>query len=101
VGGTTNPNLYPPTIETTYNNLGTQYVLIEWNDMAEAEEYEVYKAYSRDGSYTKLGTTSNTSYQYTVNNDTDWQETLYFKVKSVDSAGRTSGDSNIESESIY
>jgi len=101
VGGTTNPNLRPPQISLTYNNVGGSiYVRIEWSEASEASEYEVYKAYSRDGSYTKVGTTSNTSYRYNVNTSSDWNETLYFKVISVDSAGRKSGDSNIESQKI-
>ena len=100
VGGTTNPNLQPPQISLTYNNLGSIYVMIQWTEANEASEYEVYKAYSRDGSYTKVGTTSNTSYTYNVDTNADWNETLYFKVISVDSAGRKSGDSNIESQKI-
>ena len=51
-----------------------------WNAVAGANKYEVYRATSKNGSYTKMFTTSNLSY---TNTSAKAGTTYYYKVKAV------------------
>ena len=53
---------------------------LTWNAVAGASQYEVYRATSKNGSYTKMFTTSNLSY---TNTSAKAGTTYYCKVKAV------------------
>ena len=53
---------------------------LTWNAVAGASQYEVYRATSKNGSYTKMFTTSNLSY---TNTSAKAGTTYYYKVKAV------------------
>ena len=53
---------------------------LTWNAVAGANKYEVYRATSKNGSYTKMFTTSNLSY---TNTSAKAGTTYYYKVKAV------------------
>ncbi len=53
---------------------------IKWAAVAGASQYEVYRATSKNGSYTKMFTTSNLSY---TNTSAKAGTTYYYKVKAV------------------
>ena len=53
---------------------------IYWSAVAGASQYEVYRATSKNGSYTKMFTTSNLSY---TNTSAKAGTTYYYKVKAV------------------
>ena len=53
---------------------------LSWNAVAGASQYEVYRATSKNGSYTKMFTTSNLSY---TNTSAKAGTTYYYKVKAV------------------
>ena len=53
---------------------------LTWNAVAGASQYEVYRATSKNGTYTKMFTTSNLSY---TNTSAKAGTTYYYKVKAV------------------
>ena len=53
---------------------------LTWNAVTGAAKYEVYRATSKNGSYTKMFTTSNLSY---TNTSAKAGTTYYYKVKAV------------------
>ena len=53
---------------------------LTWNAVTGASQYEVYRATSKNGTYTKMFTTSNLSY---TNTSAKAGTTYYYKVKAV------------------
>ena len=66
-----------PSVKTTTSNGCPR---LTWNAVAGASQYEVYRATSKNGSYTKMFTTSNLSY---TNTSAKAGTTYYYKVKAV------------------
>ena len=68
-----------PTVKATYmGTTGKPY--IRWNAVANVSKYEVYRATSKDGTYTLLGTTTATNY---TDNKAGTGYTYYYKVKAI------------------
>ena len=67
------------------NEASTGYVKLSWNKVYGASKYEIWRATSKNGTYTKLYTTSYTSYR---NTSSKAGRTYYYKVKAI--AERTS-----------
>ena len=66
-----------PIVKITTSNGSPRLI---WNAVAGASQYEVYRATSKNGSYTKMFTTSNLSY---TNTSAKAGTTYYYKVKAV------------------
>ena len=66
-----------PSVKITTSNGSPR---LTWNAVAGANQYEVYRATSKNGSYTKMFTTSNLSY---TNTSAKAGTTYYYKVKAV------------------
>ncbi len=66
-----------PSVKITTSNGSPR---LTWNAVAGASKYEVYRATSKNGSYTKMFTTSNLSY---TNTSAKAGTTYYYKVKAV------------------
>ena len=66
-----------PVVKITTSNGSPR---LTWNAVAGASQYEVYRATSKNGSYTKMFTTSNLSY---TNTSAKAGTTYYYKVKAV------------------
>ena len=67
------------------NDAATGYVRLSWNEVYGAAKYEIWRADSKDGTYTKMYTTVYTSYK---NTSSKAGRTYYYKVKAI--AERTS-----------
>lgn len=68
------PKAYVSTVASTGKPLVT------WNEVEGADKYEVYRATSKNGSYQKMFTTTNTSY---TNTSAVAGKTYYYKVKAI------------------
>ena len=66
-----------PSVKITTSNGSPR---LTWNAVTGAAKYEVYRATSKNGSYTKMFTTSNLSY---TNTSAKAGTTYYYKVKAV------------------
>ena len=68
---------------------------LKWNAVTGAAKYEVYRARSKDGDYTKYSTTTGTSYTNTgyIENG----NTYYYKVRALDAKGTAGAWSSIVS----
>ena len=68
---------------------------LKWNAVTGAAKYEVYRARSKDGTYTKYSTTTGTSYTNTgyIENG----NTYYYKVRALDANGTAGAWSSIVS----
>ena len=66
-----------PSVKITTSNGSPK---LTWNAVAGASQYEVYRATSKNGSYTKMFTTSNLSY---TNTSAKAGTTYYYKVKAL------------------
>ena len=60
--------------------------MLTWNAVSGATSYKVYRATSRNGTYSLLGTVTTTSY---TNTGAKAGMTYYYKVKAVNSAGES------------
>ena len=68
-----------PTVKATYMGAsGKPY--IKWNAVANASKYEVYRATTKNGTYTLLGTTTATHY---TDNKAGSGYTYYYKVRAI------------------
>ena len=76
------------------NVSSTGKIKVSWNKVSGATKYEVYRATSKSGSYTKLTTTSKTS---VTNNSTTTGKTYYYKVRAVGASGNKSKFSSVVS----
>ena len=70
----------PRPVVTASNNAETGNVKLTWKAVEGAEAYEVYRATSESGSYTKMTATTNTTY---TNTSGDRGKTYYYKVKAI------------------
>ena len=68
---------------------------LKWNAVTGAAKYEVYRARSKDGTYTKYSTTTGTSYTNTSYIENG--NTYYYKVRALDANGRAGAWSSIVS----
>jgi fibronectin type 3 domain-containing protein len=68
-----------PTVKATYMG-ATGKPYIKWNAVANASKYEVYRATSKEGTYTLLGTTTATNY---TDNKAGTGYTYYYKVRAI------------------
>ena len=68
---------------------------LKWNAVTGAAKYEVYRALSKDGTYTKYSTTTGTSYTNTgyIENG----NTYYYKVRALDANGTAGAWSSVVS----
>ena len=68
---------------------------LKWNAVSGAAKYEVYRARSKDGDYTKYSTTTGTSYTNTgyIENG----NTYYYKVRALDANGTAGAWSSVVS----
>lgn len=69
--------------EITATAKATSYakVKVSWNKVAEADKYQVYRATSKNGNYTRISTTASTSINNTKNVKTG--KTYYYKVRAM------------------
>ena len=67
-----------PTVKVAATSAGKP--RLTWNAVAGASKYEVYRATSKNGTYTKMYTTSNKSY---TNTSAKAGKTYYYKVVAV------------------
>ena len=74
-------------VVTVSNNAATGKIVLTWNKVAGAEKYEVYRATSKNGTYTKLTTTTGTKL---TNTSAVAGTTYYYKVRAV--AGANKGE---------
>ena len=70
-----------PTV-TVSNVASTGKIKLSWNAVEGAAKYEVYRATSNDGTYTKITTVTGTS---VTNTKTDAGKTYYYKVRAIHS----------------
>ena len=63
---------------------------LTWNAVAGAGKYEVYRATSKNGTYTKMSTTTNRSY---TNTNARAGTTYYYKVKAISRVRSTANSS--------
>ena len=68
---------------------------LKWNAVSGAAKYEVYRARSKDGDYTKYSTVTGTS--YTNTSYIEDGNTYYYKVRALDAKGTAGAWSNIVS----
>ncbi len=91
--GEANPNYVEEPIPSISINAASGKPTLKWNAVDNAVKYEVYRATSKDGSYTKYYTTANTSY---TNTSAVPGTTYYYKVVAVNENGYTSEYSSIK-----
>ena len=65
---------------TLTNKESTGKIVISWDAVEGATKYEVYRATSKNGTYSCISTTSNTS---VTNTKTDAGKTYYYKVRAI------------------
>jgi fibronectin type 3 domain-containing protein len=63
---------------------------VAWGEVAEATSYRVYRAASASGTYTRIGTTDQTSY---LDSTALEGSTYYYRVTALDAAGNESAQS--------
>ena len=79
-------SIVSPVVKATYMGAsGKPY--IKWNTVANASQYEVYRATTKNGTYTLLGTTTATHY---TDNKAGSGYTYYYKVKALAANGAES-----------
>ena len=79
-------SIVSPVVKATYVGAsGKPY--IKWNAVANASQYEVYRATTKNGTYTLLGTTTATNY---TDNKAGSGYTYYYKVKALAANGAES-----------
>ena len=79
-------SIVPPVVKATYMGAsGKPY--LRWNAVADASQYEVYRATTKSGTYTLLGTTTATHY---TDNKAGSGYTYYYKVKALAANGAES-----------
>jgi len=78
--------LETPVIDLT-NVASSGKIKISWDEVANATKYEIYRATSKSGTYTKLKTTSNTYY---TDSKATVGKTYYYKVRAICSVSAAS-----------
>ena len=84
-------SLSAPTIAAS-NDEATGKPKISWSKVTGADKYELYRATSKSGTYTKIGSTTGTSI---INKSAVTGKQYYYKVKAVSNEGVVSSYSNI------
>lgn len=69
---------------TASNNSDTGKIVLKWDAVSGASQYEIWRATSSTGTYSKMYTTSSTSY---TNTSAAAGSTYYYKVRAIASAG--------------
>lgn len=95
-GGTSKPSV--PSGLSAYWDGPTSYpyVVLSWNSVSNATNYQIFRSSSASGSYSKIGDSSYSSYS---DNNVSIGKTYYYKVKATNSAG-TSDYSNYVSVTL-
>lgn len=83
--------LTAPDVKVT-NVASTGKIKLTWDKVDAAAKYKVYRATSKDGSYSLLKTTTSTSF---INTSTTAGKTYYYYVRSVSKSDEVSGKSNV------
>lgn len=85
-GGTTTIPSAPTGLTAQDNSTAEDcWVLLKWNSVSSATSYNIYRSTSSSGSYSKIGSSTYTSY----NDKTPREGANYYKVKAVNSAGES------------
>lgn len=79
---------------TVSNVVSTGKIKLTWSKVSGAEKYEIYRSTSKNGTYTKISTTTGTSF---TNSSVTVGKTYYYKVKAVSSKGVKSNYSSAKS----
>lgn len=85
-GSTTVPNAPTGVTATNSGTSSNPNVRISWNSVSTATSYKIYRSSSASGTYSQLGSTTNTYY----NDSNPMSGYNYYKVKAVNSAGESS-----------
>ena len=87
------PDFKPATPKiSSGNDAKTGYCTLSWSKVTGAAKYEVYRATSKTGKYTKMSTTTKTTY---TNTSSKAGTTYYYKVRAISAAGVAGGYSTI------
>ena len=81
-----NQKVSAPTLKVA-NVASTGKIKLSWNKISNATSYEIYRATSKTGTYTKLSTVTGTS---VINSKVDAGKTYYYKIRAVGSNGKSS-----------
>ena len=79
-------------VVTAGNNASTGKITLKWKAVKGATKYEIYRATSKNGTYTKLNTISGTSF---TNTSANAGYSYYYKVRAIDKNGVKSDFSKI------
>ena len=88
--------LSQPTIKVAAP-IDSKVVIVAWNKIKGAKSYEVYRATSKDGKYSKIKTTTNLSYK---NTGLTKDKTYYYKVRAINGSNKSkySGIQSVKAE---
>ena len=73
-------------VVTASNDAATGKVVLTWKAVSGAAKYEVYRATSRDGTYSRRSTVTGTTF---TNTNAEAGTTYYYKVRAIDKNGAT------------
>ena len=71
-------DLKRPVVDITHSTAGNPY--LKWKEISGAEKYFIYRANSKSGSYTRIGSTTELKY---VDKNVTEGKTYYYKVKAI------------------
>lgn len=77
---------------TGSNDATSGKVKLTWKAVKNAKKYEVYRSGTRNGTYSKMSTTTNLSY---TNTSANAGYTYYYKVKALNSSGKVLSTSSV------
>ena len=90
--GDTDPEYLQAPVITASNAAKTGYVKLTWNAVSGAAKYQIYRSTSRNGEYTLMYTTENTSY---INTKATAGNYYYYYVVAINEQGIASPPSDI------
>ena len=85
-------NTLPRPVVSISNNADSGKPKLTWNAISGAEKYEIYRATSSTGTYSKMYTTTSGSY---TNTSAEAGYTYYYKVRTVNSIGEPGAFSDV------